>query len=1187
MGRVMNLYDRWANLFVKVPGLAKLWPRRIAAFFAGLLLIVLLMWLLSAVLPLLPARFWQLLGICLVALAVVWWFTLGAKRYSLAGRSKKRIGDLGPGNPEDEREPLERMAAALAEARNTILRSPQIDGGKDPIYRVPWFLFVGDGAADAAGLLQAANAVSPFPPPTQPANDPRQVWRWWFFKSLIAIEMNPRVVCDAGARLDRGLWYQALMQLASRRERLPLNGIVLCISARTLLAGVEETKAVALRLRRLVDEAMEHLQANMPVYCVVTGVEKLPGYAAFRAALPKEAFDQAVGHRLPETDVISAATSASMEAILQPIVERLHALRLSAMRVQATPEARRDVFEFVESLRRMQYGLGSLINLLLEDNPFQRTPRWRGLYFTGAGTAAEPGGAFVADLFTRFLPADQPLATPSLRGNSARMSVAALGVAAMLGLSASIALGFSAAHRDDARLQLQLRATCSDLQGEARSARIKALASCGRSIQQLQVVADDALLSFGIRRSDHDLAALKQAVVDGFSNQVLAPYDQALESDLAQGRVGFEHVLAVSQRLRMLSDCRRRTNRCLQRELPYNVAFDPASRLFAPFASSDGDVRADREDSIALLSTYLGYLRWQKREVLNAEDKRLKALLARIMTAYSPRPEDIERWAAARSDGLRLTQFWLPDDRVVGVDASALPTISGAYTLDTWDGVLKPMMRTVAAALPEKKTSLEDLRRNYFTAYFRAWALFQSRFGDGLKLWQGQYAALAARAATHQNPYPFFFASAQRHLFGLPLKLPLKLRWSVAWAQVKADGFGAAEPLWQFLDGAVRNGGPAAINPPAWVLAMKDSQVRSLQPLAPALARGYLRLQADGGGQDIYQIAADIYKAQGAATQPPALEYAKLLQAVDKPDERYAQGFHSEDLAAWSIVQGPPRLLLFLTVYRAGQFVQAKWQEAVVAPLTGASPQELADALYGEHGKLAVFVADWLKPFINERDNTAVKVAGVGMPLSPGFSALLSQQRRSLAGPGGGKVFPAGSFQFTDASRFGSYNEGALGTTLEVECQDRSFSASTHAESLAEARVAVMWSPDTCLETRLRIALPDPASVETDLATHLDSLAAPPPAPSANAPAKLVKVYSGADGLLALMADFAEGQKRFKFSEFQTAYTPAQWNELQPRLRALGTSEVQVYLEVQASDDMNRYLATRSAPTGVPASILN
>ncbi|WP_341920199.1 type VI secretion system protein [Hydrocarboniphaga effusa] len=1185
----MNLFDRYANLFARVPGLAKALPRRIVAAVVALLAIVLTIWLLATLIPLLPARFWQLVGLCLVALGVLWWFTLGAKRFSRAGLSKKRIGDLGPGNPDDEREPLARMSQAINEARNTILRSPQIESGKDPIYRVPWLLFVGDSASDVAGLLKAANTVSPFPPPTQPEGDPKQVWRWWFFKSLIAIEMHARVVCDPSARLERGLWYQALMQLAAKRERLPLNGIVLCVSARSLLGPADELKALSLRLRRLVDEAMEHLQANMPVYVVVTGLEALTGYASFRAALPKEAFDQALGHRLPETEVISAQTSTRLDEILQPILDRLHALRLSALRSQPTPQTRRDVFEFIEQLRRMQFGLGNLVTLLLEDNPFQRTPRWRGLYFTGAGSGDHAGGAFVADLFTRFLPTDQPLATPSLRGNSARLSIAAFGVLAMLGLSASISLGFSAAHRDDVRLQAQLGTACDGLAGDgARGSRIAALASCGRSIQQLQVAADQALLGFGIRRSDNDLATLKQAVVDGVSNLILAPYDQAIEADLAAGRVGFDHVLAISQRLRMLADCRRRTDDCLQRELPHNVAFDPASRLFAPFASSDDNVRTDRENSAALLSTYLGYLRWQKRDVLNAEDKRLKALLARIMTAYTPRPEDIERWSAARGDGLRLTRFWLPEDRVVGVDDASLPMISGAYTLDVYQGVLAPMIATVDSALPEKKSVLADLRRNYFAAYFRSWAAFQARFGEGLKLWQGQYDRLVAVAATHQNPYPFFFAGAQRDLFGLPLDLPIKLRWSIAWAQIRSNWLGVLKPLWRFIVDAARGAGPNAIDPPPWLLAMKDTEVRVLRKQAPALARGYLRLQAEGGGQDIYQIAADIFKAQGAPTQPPAAEYAQMLAAVDKPDERYSAQFRNADLAAWSVVQGQARLLLFLTVYRAGQFVQAKWRETVAQPLQNASPQELASLLYGEQGKLTRFVADWLKPFLSERDNAPIKVAGVSMPLSTGFQAALMQQRSAAAVPGAGKPFLAAGLQFTDASRFGSYNEGGQGTTIEVQCQDRTFSASTRSESLADARVAVMWSPDSCLEARLRIALPDPAEVEAGVAaTGFDPTAAPVAPASSNAPTRLIKVYPGGDGLIALASDFAEGQKRFRLTDFESAYTPSQWNELLPRLRALGTREVQVYLDVQLSDEMKRYLASRSAPTSLPPNILN
>src|SRR3546814_12232468 len=78
--------------------------------------------------------------------------------------------------------------------------------------------------------------------------------------------------------------------------------------------------------------------------------------------------------RLPESEVVNAATSGKLDEILDPIVERLHALRETALRSQATPATRRGVFEFVESLPRLAAGLRVFVTQLLEDNPFQRTP---------------------------------------------------------------------------------------------------------------------------------------------------------------------------------------------------------------------------------------------------------------------------------------------------------------------------------------------------------------------------------------------------------------------------------------------------------------------------------------------------------------------------------------------------------------------------------------------------------------------------------------------------------------------------------------------------------------------------------------------------------------------------------------------------------------------------------------------
>src|SRR3546814_12206418 len=106
---------------------------------------------------------------------------------------------------------------------------------------------------------------------------------------MTAIEAHPRVVCEPGARLERGLWYQALTLLSAERDKLALNGIVVCISAQNLPAGPAAAKATRIRLRRLVDGAMEHLQIKLPVYFLVTGLERLHVYAQLRAAVQAQA----------------------------------------------------------------------------------------------------------------------------------------------------------------------------------------------------------------------------------------------------------------------------------------------------------------------------------------------------------------------------------------------------------------------------------------------------------------------------------------------------------------------------------------------------------------------------------------------------------------------------------------------------------------------------------------------------------------------------------------------------------------------------------------------------------------------------------------------------------------------------------------------------------------------------------
>ena len=373
-------------------------------------------------------RFWLLLSLCLLGFgllyAVVRDAGCGARRRVLL----KRIAALGVPSSGADESAVQALRDAMAQARQALRRAPRasrLPGAKAGV-PVPWFLFFGDAAANLQGLLATAHGECvPAPDPTADgAPFDGTWWHWWLTGATVAIEVHPGAVGDtAGTPPLRGLWLQSLLALAERRDRLPLNGLVVCVAAGELLHDDGATlKSLAARMRRLLDETGDTLRLQLPTYLVVTGLEQLTGYAAVRGALPPEVLSQVLGHRLTDPSAfIETPAGERFDAVFDPLSERLHALRAALLREQPGAADRLAVHEFVEGVRALQPGLRQFAQVLFEHHgKGSRAPRWRGLYLTACASQAS-GGAFVHDLFEHFLPADQPLVRPG-RASSAASS---------------------------------------------------------------------------------------------------------------------------------------------------------------------------------------------------------------------------------------------------------------------------------------------------------------------------------------------------------------------------------------------------------------------------------------------------------------------------------------------------------------------------------------------------------------------------------------------------------------------------------------------------------------------------------------------------------------------------------------------------------------------------------------------
>ncbi|MEJ8849295.1 type VI secretion system protein [Variovorax rhizosphaerae] len=335
----------------------------------------------------LPHRFWLLTVLCAVAFALLWWWTLGRRR---SQRLRTLRGLLAKSDIDDADTALAALPQALSEADAADISKP-------------WVMFIGNAAANLPGLL----AIEAQP--------------WMFWQGLVrpemaAIVMGPAAVSNgvAGQRA-RGLWLRALMALAEQRPALPLNGIVVCVEARELLQPPQTTAPLAERLQRVLRETTQLLELRLPVYVLVTGLERLAGHVEVCEVLAPQVLAQALGHRLPEPGSGAATPGHSagerFDALFATLSTRLRALGAGLLLEHPdAPAARLASHQWVEQLLALEPALRELVVKLFEPaNDGSPACFWRGLYLTGA-SSPQSQAAFSSDLLRRFLPADQSLA---------------------------------------------------------------------------------------------------------------------------------------------------------------------------------------------------------------------------------------------------------------------------------------------------------------------------------------------------------------------------------------------------------------------------------------------------------------------------------------------------------------------------------------------------------------------------------------------------------------------------------------------------------------------------------------------------------------------------------------------------------------------------------------------------------
>lgn len=308
--------------------------------------------------------------------------------------------------------------AARAAVANAIATLRYLGTRNEWRYRLPWILVAGEAGAGKTSLAASIGEGRRVRPVAREEKLAFEDTDWRFFERGVLIDLDGAASPDADDAEHRR-WREVLRRLSEHRPERPLDGVVLALSARTLLgASSADLQRLMQRCRAQLEELHERLEFALPVYVVITQCDAIEGFAAYWNAQPEKRRAEMLGWSSPyplEHNLVPEW----LDAAFDEIGSGLKLLQLQAAAINRDIEQGDEFFLFPQRFRELLAPLRALLPPLFQPSPYQPSAFVRGIYFTGsieAGGAAAPQPradvAFVDQLFEEKIYAELHLARP-------------------------------------------------------------------------------------------------------------------------------------------------------------------------------------------------------------------------------------------------------------------------------------------------------------------------------------------------------------------------------------------------------------------------------------------------------------------------------------------------------------------------------------------------------------------------------------------------------------------------------------------------------------------------------------------------------------------------------------------------------------------------------------------------------
>ncbi len=293
--------------------------------------------------------------------------------------------------------------------------------GEHAIYKLPWYLVLGAKDSGKSTVVNHTQLHEPHSSPDFSFHEPNPSIRWKFFSRGVLIDVAGRLFLNnPESETDTVSWRNLLILLSRYRASMPINGIILCISAKDLY-GNEKLSPDALQVRanaimHTINKAQTSLRIRLPVYVVVTYCDTIPGFSSLSQALPRQNQGNILGWSSPY-DLQYLFTPNWMDEAFHYFDEKIDCLRTELLSLSVDSSNTDSLYVFSKEILTIQERLASYVNRIFHSSVTHEAPHLRGVYFTGnsgidlndlepapglslqANTNPAPSLVFLRDLF--------------------------------------------------------------------------------------------------------------------------------------------------------------------------------------------------------------------------------------------------------------------------------------------------------------------------------------------------------------------------------------------------------------------------------------------------------------------------------------------------------------------------------------------------------------------------------------------------------------------------------------------------------------------------------------------------------------------------------------------------------------------------------------------------------------------